>query len=126
MIFDLRDTYVHLAPDGRADAQRIDPDFWANVDQSAFTNGRLLAVFEMDSDWTHWEMHPAGEEVLSLQSGAMTLVLETPQGLARAAMKPGDTLIVPRGMWHTALVHAPSKLLAITEGAGTQSRALSA
>jgi mannose-6-phosphate isomerase-like protein (cupin superfamily) len=123
VIFDLRDTYVHLGPDGRAEAQRIDPDFWANVDQSAFASGRMLAVFEMDEDWSTWERHPDGEEVLSLLSGAMTMVLETPQGVARIALKPGDTLIVPLGVWHTAEVRELSKLLAITEGAGTKQRA---
>jgi mannose-6-phosphate isomerase-like protein (cupin superfamily) len=122
MIFDLRSTYVHLAPDGRADAQMIDPDFWANIEQSTFVNGRMMALFDMDCDWSNWEMHPMGEEVLMLIAGAMTLFFETPQGLARATLSPSDTLIVPRGIWHTADVLEPSQLLAITPGAGTQSR----
>lgn len=122
MIFDLRSTYIHLSPDGRADAQMIDPDFWADIEDSVFANGRMMALFEMDNDWSTWEMHPEGEEVLMLVSGAMTLIFETPQGLARAPMQPRDTLIVPRGIWHTADVSAPSHLLAVTHGAGTQNR----
>jgi hypothetical protein len=38
--------------------------------------GRLVTVFEMAEDWTTWEMHPEGEELLVLLSGAMTLVLD--------------------------------------------------
>ena len=36
--------------------------------------------------------------------------------------EPGAFVVVPRGTWHTATVHAPSAGLFITAGEGTQHR----
>ncbi|MBW4517685.1 MAG: hypothetical protein KME11_20975 [Timaviella obliquedivisa GSE-PSE-MK23-08B] len=35
---------------------------------------------------------------------------------------PGDYVLVPRGIWHTAKVHSSSSLAFITPGEGTQCR----
>jgi len=36
---------------------------------------------------------------------------------------PGDFVVVPRRVWHAAKVHRPSRLLFITPGEGTCTRA---
>jgi mannose-6-phosphate isomerase-like protein (cupin superfamily) len=125
--FDPSATYVSLAPSGAASTIEVTPDFWATIDaRSDLADGRLVAAHESNEDWPHWEMHPHGEEVLVLLSGRMTLVLETPDGQTRETridLLEGRAFVVPRGMWHRAVVEVPSKLLSITYGRGTEHRA---
>ena len=86
------------------------------------THGRLLSVLPMDADWMNWEMHPAGDEVLFLISGALTLVLEEDGEERSIALTAGKLAIVPRGVWHTARMSEPCQLLALTDGLGTEHR----
>jgi mannose-6-phosphate isomerase-like protein (cupin superfamily) len=127
--FDLKSTYVCLSPDGAASSIEVTPAFWSTIDQRTDLNeGRLVAVFESSADWPHWERHPAGEEVLVLLSGKMTLLLDAggdaqPEKEHSVELTPGRACIVPRGVWHRARVPVPSRLLAITQGRGTEHRA---
>ena len=50
----------------------------------------------------------------------MIIVLETDGGEQRATIKPGETFIVPRGVWHRGIVTAPGRLMFVTPGAGTE------
>jgi mannose-6-phosphate isomerase-like protein (cupin superfamily) len=86
------------------------------------THGRLLSALPMDKDWTNWEMHPAGDEILFLVSGEMTLVLEEDGEERCVELTAGKLAIVPRGVWHTARISGPCILLALTDGLGTQHR----
>jgi len=46
------------------------------------THGHLLSALPMDADWSNWEMHPAGDEILFLVSGLVrpfSLVYIRPQ-----------------------------------------------
>src|SRR5215467_4530875 len=83
-------------------------------------HGRLFSALDMVSDWTNWEMHPAGDEVLLMLQGSVTFRFEEAAGTREIELSAGRVLIVPRGVWHTAKVRTPSKLLAITAGQGTQ------
>jgi hypothetical protein len=40
------------------------------------------------------------------------------------AIADRGAVVVPRGVWHTARVHAPSRMLHVTLGAGTETRAV--
>ena len=62
----------------------------------------------------------AGDEILTLLSGELELVLDVPGGEQRATIKPGETFIVPKGVWHRGIVRAPGRLMFITPGAGTE------
>jgi mannose-6-phosphate isomerase-like protein (cupin superfamily) len=117
--FDLEQTY--LALDGRGAVARlpVGPDCGETIDQSPAAHGSLVMVGESLADWTVWEMHPNGDEIIYLLSGEMELVFE---GLPSAPLAPGRAVIVPRGVWHTARVAKPSKALFITFGEGTQRR----
>ena len=36
---------------------------------------------------------------------------------------PSDFVIIPKGVWHTARVHAPTTMLFVTPGEGTKNAA---
>jgi mannose-6-phosphate isomerase-like protein (cupin superfamily) len=117
--FDLATTYLSLA-DG-PDAKRIEvgPDFWQTIDQRDDLAERLVAIFAYDADWSSWEVHPDGDEIVLLLSGAVDLVLDLPSGQRTVELRDRSAAVVPRGVWHTANVLAASEALHITRGAGT-------
>ena len=121
--FDLVDTYVHL-PDGPAATPvEVSEDFWAQIDsRTDLHDGRLVCIFHMTEDWTIWEMHPAGDEIVLLLSGAIDVVLEEREGERVVELRGRAGCVVPRGVWHRANIHAPSDVLHVTRGAGTQHR----
>lgn len=41
------------------------------------------------ASWDHWERHPAGEEILTLLSGELEIVLEIETGEERAVLTAG-------------------------------------
>jgi mannose-6-phosphate isomerase-like protein (cupin superfamily) len=85
-------------------------------------HGRLLSALPMSKTWTNWEMHPAGDEILFLVSGELTLVLEKDGQERPVELTAGKLAIVPKGVWHTARMSRPCVLLALTDGLGTQHR----
>jgi mannose-6-phosphate isomerase-like protein (cupin superfamily) len=62
------------------------------------------------------EMHPDGDEILVLWSGAMDVVFEQGGEEIMKSLAPGDAFVVPRGVWHRTVVREPSDLLHITPG----------
>jgi oxalate decarboxylase/phosphoglucose isomerase-like protein (cupin superfamily) len=121
--FDLASTYVHLSDDARASAVPVSPDFWATIkSRTDLEVGRLVTVTRQTGDWSHWEMHPAGDEVVSLLSGAVDFVLQLPSGEHTLALRGRATTIVPQGVWHRAIVREPGEMMFITPGAGTAHR----
>ena len=121
--FDLEATY--LALDGAGTVAQMDGGaaFWGNVATSPAVGGTLVTVSGGDGDWPHWEMHPAGDEVLVGLEGSARLMFEHPDGRTEVhEMRRGVTLVVPRGVWHRALGQRGLKVLFITYGAGTQHR----
>lgn len=85
--------------------------------------GRLVSLYRFGENWTSWEMHPAGEEVVVCLSGAMTIYQEHPDGRTeQVVLGPGDYAINPPGTWHTADVPEAATALFITPGAGTTHR----
>jgi mannose-6-phosphate isomerase-like protein (cupin superfamily) len=130
---DLFKNYLLLESDGDAITLPGGGDFWSQlmsgnpVDAGirrlmGSEHGRLFSALDMGSDWTNWEMHPAGDEVLVMVQGAVTFRFEEAAGTREIELTAGRVLIVPRGVWHTAKVHTPTRLLAITAGQGTQHR----
>jgi mannose-6-phosphate isomerase-like protein (cupin superfamily) len=60
--------------------------------------------------------------VLFLISGELEMILEMDGGERRIPLKAGEAFIVPRGIWHRALVREPGQLIGITRGWGTEHR----
>jgi mannose-6-phosphate isomerase-like protein (cupin superfamily) len=121
--FDLTKTYVHLNAAGGAEREEVDADFWARISTRPYEGVRLLAAIHHDADSPVWEMHPSGDELLYLLTGALSVVLEEADGAERMIeMRAGAACIVPRGTWHRLAVSEPGTMLFITPGAGTQHR----
>jgi len=120
---ELERTYLSLDGQGQVRTHPV-AGFWESVDHNPDLLGTLVAGFVSTEDWPHWEMHPAGEEVLVLIEGRMTLILDEPAGERRLEMAPGSTCVVPRGVWHRALVPETSRFIGLTYGAGTTHRPL--
>lgn len=124
--FQATETYLHLGPDGTAVPLAVDDTFWEKLGSGGFDHlgpGRLVSTYEFSADWTGWERHPAGEEVVVLLSGALDFVLEADGGERTIALsQPGQFLLVPRGVWHTANVADSATALFITPGDGTEHR----
>ncbi len=126
--FHLSETYVHLglgataAPlfDFRWDDEYLEG--YLRTYESDGDEGRLVMIGDTDSTWTSWERHPAGEEVVVLLSGRVTLIQELDGREEPAAMAPGQAIINPRDVWHTCDVHEPGRALYITPGRGTEHR----
>lgn len=120
------ETYVHLGPNGTAVPLQVTSTFWEKLTSGAFSNlgpGRLVSTYDFKENWTTWEKHPAGEELVILLAGAMDLILSVNDREESVSLtSPGQYLIVPRDIWHTA--NAPQGALAmfITDGEGTQNR----
>jgi hypothetical protein len=122
-VFDLARTYVHLADGPEARPLEVGADFWARLGARAdLQEGRLVSAFTMTRTWDHWEMHPAGDELVVLLAGSIDLVLEAPGGPRRVPLRDRGACLVPRGVWHRAVVHRESEVLHVTRGAGTRHR----
>jgi mannose-6-phosphate isomerase-like protein (cupin superfamily) len=126
--FDLTRTFVHLGLGARAS---LVPDFqWTEEFLDKYETehaadgeeGRLVMISQRDSTWTSWERHPAGDELVVLLSGRQTLIQEGAAAEQRIDLFPGQAVINPRGVWHTADIHEPGQTLFITPGKGTEHR----
>lgn len=124
--FDLSSTYLRLRADASVEPLPVDDRFWQRLTTGqlgTFHNERLVMSQAFDTDWPSWEMHPNGDEIVCLLSGAVTFVLERERGTQAIELKDSGTyVIVPKGTWHTAKARGPARMLFITAGEGTQHR----
>ena len=130
---DLLQNYLLLDSDGTTALLPGGGEFWSQLMSGNASDpgirrllgsetARLLATVPLRADWTTWEMHPAGDELLFMLQGNATFVLELSDGLKEVVLSAGRLLVVPKGAWHTAKVSEPGHMLAITAGSGTQQR----
>ncbi len=119
---DLSSTFVVVEPDHSAIpvpvTETIYEDLGRRFDQ--FKGRLLIASYRFDSDWSSWEIHPAGDEIVCLLAGDVRMVLDR-NGVEEIVHldAPGSFVIVPRGTWHTARTSVPTTMLFVTPGAGT-------
>jgi mannose-6-phosphate isomerase-like protein (cupin superfamily) len=117
-------TYVHLASDGRSTALPGGDQFWSlppnEIEQ--YSRGWLVSEFEFADDWRTWEMHPKADEYVYLLSGEIELHLDEPGGVRVITITDRGAVLVPRGVWHTAKVKRPCRMLHVTMGDGTEVR----
>lgn len=102
-------------------AVEVDAAFWESGVQ-ALPPGRLVSMFESAADWQVWECHPDGEEMVIQIEGELVLILERGGAEVRVPLRPGEFVVVPKGVWHTADAPVPGRAIYITPGDGTQSR----
>ena len=124
MLLNLEQTYLQLAPDGTATPLPGGEAFWslpeAEIDRHHL--GWLVSEFVFSADWPNWEMHPEGDELVYLLSGAATLLLALPDGVQAVALAGRGAVLVPHPARHTADVTVPSRVMHVTRGTGTQHR----
>jgi hypothetical protein len=97
----MQSVYVHLGPEGTSIPLPVTDSFWQDIGSGVFDHlgpVRLLAQMEFTESWSSWEMHPGGEEIVCLLSGAVEFILAK-DGVERSmSLKaPGSYVIVPRG-----------------------------
>jgi mannose-6-phosphate isomerase-like protein (cupin superfamily) len=129
---DLTHTYVFLEDGGHAPRIEGSDGFWrelmsgnpASPEAARVANGGgwLTAVYRLEHNTANWEMHPAGDELLVVLSGAVDVVLEDDGSNRIVELREGRCCVVPRGTWHRQVVRSPGRELAITYGKGTQHR----
>ena len=126
MTLDPELTYVHLSAVGDGRAVPGGSAFWSlpEPDMATFDEGWLISEFTCIEDWANWEMHPEGDEFVYLLDGDVELQLELTNGTEARRIAGRGAVLVPRGVWHTAKVFAPSRMLFVTRGQGTQHRAV--
>jgi mannose-6-phosphate isomerase-like protein (cupin superfamily) len=126
--FDLSQTFVHLGLGTRAvpiadfEWSAAFMDSYAASTAADGDEGRLVCIVEQDATWDTWERHPAGEEVVVLLSGRLDVVQDLDAGEKVVPLHPGEAMINPPNVWHTARVHDPGRALFITPGRGTEHR----
>jgi mannose-6-phosphate isomerase-like protein (cupin superfamily) len=121
----LLQTYVVLRPDHSAARVDVTPTIWEELDRrfANFEGHLLVARFDFEADWPSWEMHPAGDEVVVLLSGAADMVLDLAgQHQVTSLSQQGSFVLVPRGTWHTARISQRTSMLFVTPGQGTENK----
>lgn len=130
---DVTSAYVDAAPDGRAVLHAGGEAFWAAMATGGVAlNGWLVSGYTFDSDWTTWEKHPKGDEVVIVTSGRAVFVLERQKGPDAATddaatdeveLTAGQMIVVPADHWHTLRVlEGPVVCVHVTAGEGTTVR----
>ncbi len=117
------ETMAVLKPDLAIDQVTMSPGFYDKLDRdyNNFKDHVLIAAYEFSEDWGVWERHPKGEEIVMLLSGRAELVLRKSEGDETLKLdQNGAYAVVPRGIWHTAKVSEPTRMLFITPGEGTE------
>jgi mannose-6-phosphate isomerase-like protein (cupin superfamily) len=118
---------LRLRSDVSVEPLPMDAEFWPRLmsgQLGTFHNEYLVTTFGYDHDWSNWEMHPNGDEIVLLLEGRTTMVLEL-DGRERLVelSDSASYVLVPRGTWHTARTTTSCRMLFITAGEGTQHRA---
>ena len=123
---DLTVVPLHLGSGGTA--RVVDGFSWERIDEYAAAtaadgpDGRLVMLYRMDGAWDGWECHPNGDEVVIACSGRHRFVQEIDGAEREIVLEPGQALINPAGVWHTADSGPGGLVLTITPGQGTEHR----
>lgn len=86
--------------------------------------GATFGVARMKENSPHGgEMHPDGDEILYLVAGSARVVfLDEP--FDDIDLKPGDGLVVPKGVWHRVDILEPCQIVYLTPGPNNEFRPL--
>jgi len=110
-----RTSIVHLPAGLDVGMLTVDDSYWSHAtDQPELGDGRIMSVFEYAETWTWWERHPTGDELLYVLSGQIDLLLDRGSGPRTVRVHADESVIVPTGTWHRAVISEPSRLLFVT------------
>ncbi len=85
-------------------------------------DGRLVMMHTFAESWSSWEVHPLGEELVVCTGGSITLLQEIDGAVRTVDLGPGEAIVNPPGVWHTADVADTATALFITAGMNTENR----
>ena len=125
-LFNLTTERAIFTPGLDVKTKALSPAFYPELEAefNGFAGHVLISQHHFAEDWPTWEVHPAGDEFVTLITGDITLVLwQDQQEHALRLSTPSDFVIIPRGVWHTARVQAPTTMLFVTPGEGTKNAA---
>src|SRR5262249_12926572 len=88
---------------GLADLRGLSMRFFAALDQCTIGVSRFSGA-------THWERHPAGDELLHVLEGEMEVTTLTDEGLIQSRVSAGSVFVCPRGLWHNLRPLSPVSL----------------
>jgi mannose-6-phosphate isomerase-like protein (cupin superfamily) len=114
--------FVVLSPEKSVSIESLDSGLYSRLDANYnnFKGHALISSYEFDEDWSNWEMHPNGDEIVILLSGSVTFVLRHREGEEFIDLESsGEYCVVPKGVWHTAKTRKKSRVLFVTPGEGT-------
>lgn len=83
-------------------------------------NACMVGVSRFSDAASHWERHPAGDELLHILDGETDVVTLTDAGPVRSTVGAGALFICPQGLWHRLEPRLPGSMLFATPGAGTE------
>lgn len=118
------ETYLHLGTGPEITQIPVTADFWPSIDdRTELHTGRLMTGLAVDADWTVWERHPAGDEVIVVTDGAVRFHLDDGDSVEQLTVVAPEYIVVPTGVWHTAdALDGDGRILVITWGEGTEHR----
>ena len=125
-LFNLATERAIFTPSLEVKTKALSPTFYPEIEAefNGFAGHVLISQHHFAEDWPTWEVHPAGDEFATLITGDITLVLwQDQQEHALRLSTPSDFVIIPKGVWHTARVQAPTNMLFVTPGEGTKNAA---
>ncbi len=94
----------------------------AQPDPPVAVHGLTIGIARMSENSPHGgEMHPDGDEVLYLIRGHVLVVFED-EAIDDVDMRPGDGLVVPKGVWHRVDILEPCEIMYATPGPGGEYR----
>lgn len=123
----LAKVFAVLKPDQSVEKVSVTPSVYQELDANfdGFKSHQLVSLYSFSEDWSSWEVHPKGDEVVVLLSGEITVVLDIAGEHQQKALKEqGDYVVIPKNTWHTAKTNAEAKVLFITPGEGTEHKSL--
>ena len=119
--FPLSGTAIHIPPDLNASVFRGE-HLKARLQQ--LPNGLLLGAFQIARDvdaHSHiWEMHPVGDEILVMVTGALEVEYADESHHGTCSLGTGEAMVMPRGFWHRLALREPGLLLTLTPLEGTR------
>ncbi len=129
--FDLSETPVHIG--GNSTIVPLIGFSWSQEYLAGYerrfesdgADGRLVTFGTMDASIDSWERHPAGDELVLVVDGRLTMIQEIDGGHHPIVLAPRQAAINPPGVWHTFDVvpaDGPVTFMTITAGIGTEHR----
>lgn len=116
-------TFLHLGVGPEVTLLPVTDDFWESLGgRTDLDRGRLVSGFVHDADWTVWERHPVGDELIVVTAGSVRFHLDDDGSVTELTVSAPEYVVVPAGVWHTADAVGPARMLIVTWGEGTEHR----